>query len=179
MFIEPSAIIALCHLQSTDSVADFGAGSGFMSRAAAALVPGGKVFAIEIHRDIVARLTRDAIDLGIKNIHPLWGDIEIKGGSKLGDESVNFVIVSNVLFHLDDKEGCLNEVRRVLKPEGRLLVVDWTDSFGGMGPAPHMIVSKETTKALCARLGFSVLEDKLAAGDHHYAILFKKSANLP
>lgn len=175
MFMEPSAMLAVCNLQSTDSVADFGAGSGFMSRAAAALVPQGNVFAIEIHRDIVARLTREASELGIKNMHPLWGDIEIAGGSKLGDESMNFVILSNILFQIEDKQGCLQEVRRVLKPDGRILVVDWSESFGGMGPRPEAVLRKETAEALCAKFGLSVLTDTLPAGEHHYAILFKKS----
>lgn len=168
----------MCNLQSTDTVADFGAGSGFVARAAAKLVPHGNVFAIEIHRDIIARLTRDAADWGLRNIHPLWGDIEVAGGSKLGDESVDFVILSNVFFHLDDKEGCVKEAARVLKSGGRILLIDWTDSFGGMGPQPHQIFPKETAKALCTRLGFTVLIDTLPAGDHHYAILFKKSASL-
>jgi len=178
MFMEPSAILATCHLQSTDSVADFGAGSGFIARAAASLVPQGSVFAIEIHRDIVARLTREARDMGINNLHPLWGDIEIAGGSKLGDGSVDFVILSNVLFHLDDKEGCMKEVSRVLKKDGRMLIVDWTDSFDGMGPKPQAVFPKPSAEALSARFGFSLLTDTIPAGAHHYGILFRKSASV-
>lgn len=176
MFMEPSSVLALCNLQSTDSVADFGAGSGFLSRAAAALVPQGNVFAVEIHRDIVARLTREASDMGISNMHPLWGDIEIAGGSKLGDASMDFIILSNVLFHIEDKEGCLREVLRVLKPGGRVLVVDWSESYGGMGPRPQAVVTKDVACALCARFGLTVQTDALPAGDHHYAILLRKSS---
>ncbi len=174
MFIEPTTLLGLCNLQSTDSVADFGAGSGFLTKAAAALVPQGHVFAIEIHRDIIARLTREVATDGPKNIKPLWGDIEVLGGTKLADKSVNFVILSNVFFHLEDKEGCLNEVKRVLKDGGRMLVIDWTDSFNGMGPKPTAIFPKDVALALCARHGFTMLTVSLPAGDHHYAILFKK-----
>lgn len=175
MFMDPTTLLSLCNIRSTDNIADFGAGSGFVARAAAKLVPHGNVFAIEIHRDIISRLTRDATDWGIRNIHPLWGDIEIKGGTKLDDTSMDFVILSNVLFNLDDKEACITEAKRVLKPEGRMLVVDWADSFKGMGPQPHQIFSKEQTKSLSLRLGFEVLNENLPAGDHHYAILFKKT----
>lgn len=174
MFMEPSAMLAVCNLQSTDSVADFGAGSGFLSRAAAALVPQGNVFAIEIHRDIVARLTREATEMHIGNLHPLWGDIEINGGSKLGDASMDFVIMSNILFQLDDKEGCMHEALRVLKPGGRMLVVDWSESFGGMGPRPEAVFRKEQAEALCAKVGLTMMTDRLEAGEHHYAILFRK-----
>ncbi len=174
MFMNPAQILSACNLQTTDSVADFGAGSGFLSRAAAQLVPQGSVFAIEIHREIVARLARDAEEAHLANLHPLWGDIELSGGTRLDNESVNFVVISNVLFHLDDKIACIAEAKRVLKPGGRLLVVDWSESFGGIGPAPTAIVSKQMTEELCARAGFTKISDTLPGGDHHYAILFKK-----
>lgn len=174
MFMNPAQILAACNLQTTDSVADFGAGSGFLSREAAKFVPKGNVFAIEIHREIVTRLARDAQDANLTNIHPLWGDIELPGGTRLDDASVNFVIISNVLFHLDDKIACIKEAKRVLKPDGRLLIVDWTESFGGIGPAPSAVVTKQMAEELCARAGFTKISDTLPAGEHHYAILFKK-----
>ena len=173
--MDPSAILALCNLQITDSVADFGAGSGFMARAAAKIVSQGSVFAIEIHRDIVARLAREASDLHIKNMNALWGDIEIKGGTKLGDNAVNFVILSNIFFSLQDKEGCMREAWRVLRPGGRALIVDWTESFGGLGPQPQAVFTKDMAIALATRCGFTVLRDDLPAGDHHYAILLQKA----
>lgn len=174
MFMNPAQILAACNLQTTDTVADFGAGSGFLSKAAAALVPQGSVFAIEIHRDIVARLARDAEEAKITNLHALWGDIELSGGTRLDNESVHFVIISNVLFHLDEKSTCINEAKRILKSGGRLLVVEWSESFGGIGPTPQAVVTKETVEALAAHAGLTKLSDNLPAGEHHYAVLFKK-----
>jgi len=172
--MDPVVTLAACNLQTTDTVADFGAGSGFVAHAAAALVPHGQVFAIEINRDIVARFTREVEENKIKNIHTLWGDIEVKDGSGLKDASVDFVILSNVLFHLDDKTGCVNEASRVLKPGGRLLVVDWTESFAGMGPAPHHVFTQELAEALFGSLGYTKLSDKIPSGEHHYGVLFRK-----
>lgn len=176
MFMDPAQTLAACNLQTTDTVADFGAGSGFVARAAAALVPSGQVFAIEINRDIVARLTRETAENNIKNIQTLWGDIEVRGGSQLADASSDFVILSNVLFHLDDKNGCIAEAIRVLKPGGRLLVVDWTESFAGMGPAPHQVFTQAMAEDLLARAGFTKLSDNIPSGAHHYGVLFKKLA---
>lgn len=174
MFMNPAQILAACNLQVTDSVADFGAGSGFLSRAAASLVPQGSVFAIEIHREIVNRLARDAQEAHMANLHALWGDIELPGGTRLDDESVNFVVISNVLFHLDDKMACINEAKRILKPGGRILIVDWSESFGGIGPAPQAVVTQQTAEAFCERAGLKKLPSTLQAGDHHYALLVQK-----
>ena len=172
--MDPAETLAACNFQVTDSVADFGAGSGFMARAIASIVTRGNVFAIEINRDMVARITHEAEEGHIDNLHPLWGDIEIAGGTKLGDASVDVVVLSNILFQIDDKPGALKEAFRVLKNGGRLLLVDWQESFGGLGPAPHHVFNKETAEPLITKIGFTKLSDNLPAGEHHYAILFKK-----
>lgn len=174
MFMDPARMLAACNIQTTDTVADFGAGSGFMSRAVGSIVTGGTVFAVEINRDLVARMIHEIDEKQIKNIHPLWGDIEIDGGSKLGTASADMVILSNILFQLDDKNGCIKEASRVLKPGGRILIVDWQESFGGLGPAPHHVFDKTMAEALFSSAGFTKLSDTLPAGEHHYAILFKK-----
>ena len=167
-------MLAACNLQVTDSVADFGAGSGFMAREIASIVTAGNVFAIEINRDMVARVIHEVEEKQIKNLQPLWGDIEIPGGSKLGDASVDMVVLSNILFQLDDKVGCIKEATRVLRPGGRILIVDWTESFGGLGPAPHHVFEQKMAEDLLTKSGFTKLSDKLPAGEHHYAIHFKK-----
>lgn len=172
--MDPARTIAACNLQLTDTVADFGAGSGFVARAAAGAVTQGSVFAIEINRDLVARITREVHDAGIKNLYPLWGDIEIAGGTKLDKESVDFIILSNILFQLDDKQGCIKEAIRVLKPGGRILVVDWQESFGGLGPHPDRVFNKATAEKLFSSFGFSKISDTIPGGEHHYAIIFKK-----
>lgn len=172
--MDPMYTLSACNLQTTDIVADFGAGSGFVAYAAARFVPHGQVFAIEINKDIVARLTREITERRIKNIIPLWGDIEVRGGTQLKDGSVDFVILSNIFFQLEDRSSCLAEAFRILRPEGRVLLVDWTESFAGMGPLPHQVFSKQMAEDLLGRAGFSQLSSSIPAGEHHYGVLFKK-----
>lgn len=174
MFMDPAKTIAACNLQVTDTVADFGAGSGFVARALARAVPSGDVFAVEINRDLVARITREAQEQGLKNVHVLWGDIELAGGTKLADGSVDIVVLSNIMFQLDDKQGCVKEARRVLRDGGRLLIVDWQESFGGLGPHPDRVFTKEMAEQLFTHAGFTKLTDMIPGGEHHYAILFRK-----
>lgn len=172
--MNPARMLAACNIQVTDDVADFGAGSGFMARELAQIASQGNVYAIEINRDMVARINHEIAEKQIKNLHPLWGDIELPGGSRLGDQSVNMVVLSNILFQLDDKASCIREVSRVLKPGGRVLIVDWQESFGGLGPAPHHVFDQKMAETLLSQAGFTKVSDDLPAGEHHYAILFKK-----
>lgn len=174
MFIEPAQTLAACHVGTGETIADFGAGSGAYARAAARLATAGTIFAIEVHKEMVAGLSRTLEHDHIKNVHVLWGDIEVHEGTTLKSDSVDLVILSNVLFTLEDKAGCAKEALRVLKPGGRALVVDWTESFAGMGPAAHHVFDRHMATDLFERIGFTKHVDTLPAGDHHYAILFHK-----
>ncbi|MEO5646059.1 MAG: class I SAM-dependent methyltransferase [Candidatus Paceibacterota bacterium] len=172
--MDPIQTLAAAHIQSTNTIADFGAGSGMVAALAATLVPQGQVFAIEINKDQVTRITRDALDKKLPNLHVLWGDIEIPEGTKLANESVDVVLCFNVLFTLDDKAAMLKEAYRVLKQGGKIVLVDWTESFGGLGPKPHHIFTEAMSEALLGTIGFKKLADSLPSGAHHYAILFGK-----
>jgi ubiquinone/menaquinone biosynthesis C-methylase UbiE len=174
MFMNPAQIIAACNVQHTDTVADFGSGSGVIARALANIVSKGQVFAIEVNREMVAHLTKELKHHSISNVYPIWGDIETIHGSTLDDKSVDMVVLSNVLFQLEDKNECVKEAIRVLKPGGRILVIDWTESYGGMGPAPHHVFSKDRAHELFIKHGCTVVSENIPAGKHHYAILFKK-----
>lgn len=172
MFLHPDVILRECHLGPTDTVVDLGAGSGAMSRAAASYVTGGSVFAIEVRRPMVEALAKEIQHWKTPQVHALWGDIEVQGGTRLKDHGADFVILSNTLFQLEDKKGCILEIKRILRHGGRLLLIDWSESYGGMGPAPHHVITKEKARALFEQEGFVVLRDNLSAGAHHYGILF-------
>ncbi len=172
--MDPVKALAACNIQSTNTIADFGAGGGFTARAAATLVPQGQVFAIEINRELVTRLTREVQEHAISNLHVLWGDIEMIEGTKLAANSVDLVLCFNILFLLDDKAGVIKEAYRILKPGGRIVIADWTESFGGLGPQPHHVFPQNMAETLLTSAGFKKRESSIPVGDHHYGILFEK-----
>jgi SAM-dependent methyltransferase len=86
---------------------------------------------------------------------------------------VDVVIVANVMFQLDNKIGLADETLRILKPGGRILIVDWTDSYGGMGPSSNMVFTQQMAKELFESKGF-IFVTGIIAGDHHYGLIFRK-----
>ena len=128
MFTDPVKNLKAFGLRESDIVADLGAGTGFYAVEAAKMVPQGKVYAIELHREYIETIKDKARTAKVKNLECLWADIEKVGGTKLGNGIVDAVIASNVLSQLEDKDKFLDEVKRILKPSGRVLLVDWSDS---------------------------------------------------
>lgn len=153
-------------------VGDFGAGSGHYTRAAAAIVGGtGRVYAIDVQEDVLKHLKLNTHVRHHGIIATTWGDIEKAGGTHLRDASLDAAIVANTLFQLENRFGFLAELKRVLKPEGKLLVVDWAGSYGGMGPAASSVVSEHDAEAFFINGGFHKVKS-FRAGPHHYGIIF-------
>lgn len=152
-------------------VADLGAGTGAYTMPLAERVGDtGRVYAVEVQKEFLANIKDAAAARGLKNVEVIWGDIERSGGTKIKDASVDAAVISNVLFQAEDKSGLLLEVKRILKTGGKLLLVDWKESFGNLGPTPEMVVTKDAARTLCEREGF-VLKKEFDAGEHHYGLV--------
>ena len=82
-------------------------------------------------------------------------------------------IASNLFFQLEDRVGFAKEVARILKSTGRLLFIDWSDSFGGIGPASESVVKPAEAKAFFEKNGF-MIERNLPVGSHHYGLIIRK-----
>lgn len=171
-FADPSANILHLGLREGMKVGDFGTGSGHYALAASALIGSeGRVYAVDIQEDILTRLADEARRLMIRNIDTIWGDFERPGGTTLRDHSLDAVILSNTLFQLEKKESAIAEIKRVLKPGGKLLVIDWAGAYGGLGPAPDHVVPERTAEELFIHGGFHKTK-AFRGGAHHYSILF-------
>ncbi len=174
-FVKPEEIVKkYFHLQPGMVVADFGAGSGFYTLAAAEAVgDSGKVYAVDIQKDLIEKIKSRAEDEGLKNVEIVWADLEKEEGSKFAENSIDFIIISNILFQVPDKVSVVNEAFRVLKNGGELAVLDWSESFGGLGPRPENVFTREACEKIFLEGGF-VLDEEFEAGEHHYGVIFKK-----
>ena len=155
-------------------VADFGAGAGFYSIPAAQLVgSSGRVYALDIRKEMLEIVRSKARQARLLNIEIVRANLEELHGSKLKDQTIDRVIVSNILFQVDNKNEMIAECYRVLKPRGTLLVVEWEKGASiSLPPAQHMI-SKERATELFTSSGFT-MEKEFFAGDKHYGLIFRK-----
>lgn len=175
MFSDPQHNIEQFMLGEGMHVADLGAGSGAYTLAAGRAVgSGGRVYAVEVQKDLLPRIKNILKTERVYNVEVIWGDVEHLGGTKIRDLLLDAAIVGNVLFQIEDKKIFVDEVRRILKPKGKVLVVDWQESFGGLGPAPGAVFAQRAARELFEKSGFT-FEKEISAGDHHYGMIFRKA----
>jgi ubiquinone/menaquinone biosynthesis C-methylase UbiE len=173
MFSNPEQNVLKLGLREGMRVADFGAGTGAYSRASSIYVGHtGKVYAVEVQKSLVRKLESEIKEWKVSNIDCIWGNIEKVHGTKIADHSMDAVIIANVLFQAEDKLGLLDEARRILKKDGRVLLIDWLSSFSGMGPAPEHVITPQVALDLFNKRGFKFVE-KITTSPHHYGIIFK------
>jgi len=172
MFVNPKQIVSALAITPGLKVADLGAGIGaFTIPIAERVGENGKVYAVEVQSGLAERLKEEIKRKHLSNIDVIVGDIEVPGGTNVADSIIDLIILANVMFQVEDKDGCISEIARILKPKGKVLMLDWTDSFGGMGPRPENIISKDIARNLFEDKGYKFVE-KVSAGEHHYGIIF-------
>jgi ubiquinone/menaquinone biosynthesis C-methylase UbiE len=176
MFSDPNTIVSQLHIEFGASIADLGAGTGAYARVLAKAVgPTGKVYACDIQKDMLTRLENDMRDHGITNVQPVLSNIESHLGTKLRDQSIDWVVAANILFQVEDRDGFIKEIARILKPNGAVLVVDWTESFGNLGPHAKDVFTALDAEKKFGEIGFKKTPQVINAGSHHYGIIFKKN----
>ncbi len=165
--------IALLDLKEGMKAAEFGAGTGFYTRVLSDRVgPTGKVFAIEIQKELIRKLEDELKRLNISNVEFLWADAESKEGTMIADGSMDAVIMANVLFQAEDKVGMVDEAKRILKRTGKVLLIDHTNNFSGMGTSSDFVLTEKSAQELFEKRGF-IFDKKAPADMFHFGMIFK------
>jgi ubiquinone/menaquinone biosynthesis C-methylase UbiE len=172
MFSDPAANISKLGLSDGMKVVDLGAGSGFYTIESAKRVgPSGRVYAIDVQKEILDRIRTIGSAQGLKNIEVLWANAEKIGGTRLREGVADRVIASNILFQIEKPEEFSLEIKRLLKPGGKVLVIDWN---AGSPLSPKNIFSATRAQVLFEKNGFK-LEQQFVAGDHHYGLILTRA----
>jgi SAM-dependent methyltransferase len=118
----PDLLVEDLHLGPGMSVADIGAGSGYLSRRMAPLVQPGRVFAVDVQPRMVAMLTTLSQRPEYGNVVPILGGAD---DVKLPPASVDLAVLVDVYHELAYPYEVMRSVVRALKPGGRVVLVEY------------------------------------------------------
>jgi ubiquinone/menaquinone biosynthesis C-methylase UbiE len=170
-FLNPEQILNQLKLEGNMVAADFGSGSGGWAIPLAKRLKFGKVYAIDILEEPLSALKSKTEIRKVFNIETVRSNVEQKKGSKLADLSCDIVLMTNLLFEAEDRKVILEEGKRVLKKNGKILVVDWLLE-APLGPKESRVSAKEV-KEIAKSIKLK-LEKEFQAGVYHYGLVFTK-----
>jgi len=154
-YLPDAPLVELLDLRGEETVVDYGAGTGRLAIAVrAALGTGGRVIAVDESDEMVARLSARiaAVDAQVETVKIAANHIPEPDGT------ADRVLAVNML-HEVHSERALEEIVRLLRPDGLLLVADWErgrDSKRALGPPDEIIYSEDGAAAELERAGFEV-----------------------
>ncbi len=173
MFSDPVKNLKQLNLKEDMIVADLGAGTGFYTIAASKMVPRGKVYAIELQRDFLNTIKNKIEEINLNNVECFWGDVETNGGTQIKDNIVDAVILSNILFQIENKDNLIKEIYRILKKKGLVLLIDWSEDGKFMFSKNKNSTSKKEALELFQEKGF-ILDRQIDAGKYDYGMILIK-----
>ena len=175
-FAHPERTVEALAVAPGSVVADLGAGSGRHALAFARDVgEEGVVYAVDVQADMLRRLDNEARRRGLENIRIIHGNIERLHGAKLRSRTADMAFMSNILFQVEDPLRALGEAHRILKLDGRLVVIDWASPEEHAGPhiGPHKRHIYGRQQALAdARASRFEYAGYFDAGAHHFGLVF-------
>ncbi len=154
-------------LKDDVAVADLGCGTGYLSIPLARYLGGhGTVYAVDINPKVLDVLKKKST--GIDNIVILQSE---ENRFPIESSTIDVSFMVTVFHELDDPSGFLMELRRVSKPFHQIVVVDWNDVQGEMGPPmSERIPEKDVIKFFKDR-GYA-LKERFAPSRYMYGLLF-------
>lgn len=169
---QPEQMLAALHIRPGMVVADIGAGVGYHALRLAALVgPEGLVYATDLQPEMLALLRRSAAEKGARNVvATLSGDTT----TGLPRGVIDLALMVDVYHELDQPERFLEALREALKPDGRLVLVE----FRGEDPdVPIKVEHKMTAPQAISELdraGFTLIERQEFLPWQHLLIFARK-----
>lgn len=178
-FEQREAIIAACKLNKGMHVADLGAGTGLFTRLFSPQVGNdGVVLAVDISEDFLKHIQKTSEENGLKNIQTLLCK---QDSTEIPESSVDLVFTCDTYHHFEFPFKTLESIHKALKPNGRLVVVDYhrvegksTDWVMGHVRAGLDVVEKEITSS-----GFERIDELQGVLKENYMVQFRKVDKKP
>ncbi|NQV00783.1 MAG: class I SAM-dependent methyltransferase [Parcubacteria group bacterium] len=170
-FFKPEEILSQLDIRNNMIVADFGCGGGFFSIPIAKIVNQGQVYALDVVKENLEAVKSKAELEEVINIKTVHCNLEISGSSKIDDDSIDLVILRNILFQSQKKIEIIKEAKRVLKSAGQLVLIEWIKD-SSLAPKQGWFISKEEVQQLTENEGL-ILDKELSMDNQHYGLVFK------
>lgn len=165
--IPPIETLKKFEIEGTGTLLDVGCGIGYFTIAAAGILEDGKVIGIDIMDEILEIAKDRSQEIG---------NIEYRKSEEylfpIEDKSVEYVFISNVIHEVENKIKYFAEIKRVIKSNGYLCIIEWDKKAMEMGPPVEERISIDEIKILASSLDMIFVKE-ININTEHYGVKFR------
>jgi arsenite methyltransferase len=138
---KPHEVLTALNLKPGEVIGDIGAGSGYFTfRLAHHLGEKGKVYAVDVSPDMILHINRRIRELKVNNVISILADPD---DPLLPDASVNRFFFCDSWHHIENRTKYLSLMKRMLKPGGEIVMIDFHKKELPIGPPTRMKIARE------------------------------------
>ena len=154
---KPHEVMMALSLKPGETVADIGSGSGYFTlRIAAHVGDTGRVFAVDIDPAMIRFLNRRIRDAGVRNVQTILAE---PADPLLPDASVDRFVIVDTWHHIEKPLDYLALMRRMLKPGGQVVMIDFQKRELPLGPPMAMKIAREDLVRQMEANGFHLVKE--------------------
>lgn len=153
------------------TLADIGSGTGLLVFEAYKQ-KASKIYSIEMSETMVDIQKQRIKEKQISNVEIIEQDVD-KFKIALKDESCDVISMITVFHEIDNKNSFVKEVSRILKPDGKFLIIEFHKKETGFGPPLHERLSSEDISEICNKVELEI-KSKTELGDNFYRVILQK-----
>ncbi len=150
---KPHEVIEALALTPGEVIADIGAGSGYFTlRIARHVGPGGHVYGVDVNPDMIRHLNQRIHDGGVLNVSTILAPPD----DPLLPQPVDRFVVVDVWHHVENQTAYLGLMKKLLKPGGQVVMIDFQKRDLPVGPPAAMKIAREDLIAQMTAQGFQL-----------------------
>jgi ubiquinone/menaquinone biosynthesis C-methylase UbiE len=167
---KPHEVITALRLKKGEVIADIGAGSGYFTFRLSNHVGGaGRIYAVDISPDMIVHLNRRIRDLRAKNVVTI---LAAPDDPLLADASIDRFFICDTWHHIADHPRYLALLRKMLKPGGEVVMIDFKKAQTPVGPPLEMRIDRDDLLREMEGNGFRLAAEHTFL-PHQYFFVFK------
>jgi precorrin-6B methylase 2 len=153
----PQEVLAALDIKPGEIIADIGAGSGYFTfRLARHVSERGTIYAVDVSPDMILHINRVIRDLKVTNVVSILADPD---DPLLPVASVNRFFFSDSWHHIENQTKYLSLMKKMLKPNGEVVMIDFDKKATPVGPPLKMRIAREDLIKQMTSNGFRLAKE--------------------
>ena len=165
---KPDEVVRALGLKPGETVADIGSGSGYFTlRLAKAVGEGGHVYGVDIDPDLVRYLNRRIRNAGLRNVQTVLSEPD---DPLLPDRSIDRFLIVDTWHHIDNQERYLALLKKLLKPGGQIVMIDYQKRDLPVGPPVSMKIARGDLVRQMVENGFRLTKEHTFLPNQYFLV---------